>query len=215
MESNRSEHIVEEKLEAYALNQLREEDLEAVEEHLLVCGTCQDRLDEVERYAHAMRGAARRIQQEERLPASLHASFWDRLRGWFSSPVPAWGTAFATVGLILMIGLSLGRQANQPPGPPVDVELQAVRGPVPPNVAEAGHALRLRLDSRGVQEMPAWPIEIVDAEGGKVWNGTGSWSDTWIRTSVDRSFRPGMYYVRLLKDGETIREYQLTVHGTK
>jgi hypothetical protein len=217
MEKNHHQHIGEETLEAYSFSRLGEEDLAAVEEHLLVCETCQKRLDQVESYARAMRGAARRIQQEEEGQAPATIGAWDRIRGWFASPVPLWGGAFATAALILILGLQVTRHLQDaPPGPPVDVELQAVRGTVTPNTADAGHALHLRLDSRGVPEVPVYRIEIVDAVGRKVWNGSGNWSDPWIQASVEKSFTPGTYFVRLLKDGEDpVREYQLTIRETK
>ena len=110
-------------------------------------------------------------------------------------------------GVILVVGLQVGQKT----GPPIEVELQAVRGPAA-NTAVAGHTLNLRLDSHGVPEMPAWHIEIVDEEGGPVWKGTGTWSDTWIRASVEKSLKPGTYFVRLLKEGaEPAREYELVL----
>ena len=50
-------HQTEEQLEFYALGRLTETQVAAVEEHLLVCSVCQDKLDEVEAYALAMREA--------------------------------------------------------------------------------------------------------------------------------------------------------------
>jgi len=50
-------HQPDDRLELYALGRLPEADLAIVEEHLLVCTSCQERLDELELFAIAMRQA--------------------------------------------------------------------------------------------------------------------------------------------------------------
>jgi hypothetical protein len=209
MENDAKKHVEEQRLEAYAMNALAEDKVAIVEEHLLFCTTCQDRLEAVERYSQAMRCAAKRIREEEVMaPESPGAMEWVRARLHFA--VPIWTGALAMAGLIFMVGLQLGER----PGPPVDVELQAVRG-ASTVTALAGHALHLLLDSRGVQDLQVWPIEIVDEDGSRVWNGTGTsrpGASMSIEATADKAFKPGTYFVRLLKDGEgPVREYQLVV----
>jgi len=211
MERKPIEHVGEEKLEAYVMNTLAEKELACVEEHLLFCGSCQDQVEELERYTKAMQSAALRIR-EEKSAMPLFPSVWDRFRGWVPAPLPVFSGALAMLALIVVFGLRSGFYQEDKPGPAVDVELQATRGAAP-NIAESGHALHLRLDSRGVEENPAWKIEIVDEHGSKIWTGTGTWSDTWIQASVEKSFRPGSYFVRLLKEHEdVIREYHLVIN---
>jgi anti-sigma factor RsiW len=50
-------HIQDDDLELYALDRLPEPDAAPVEEHLLVCGACRERLTEWDEYVAAMRAA--------------------------------------------------------------------------------------------------------------------------------------------------------------
>lgn len=204
MERKPIAHVQEEKLEDYAVNALFGPELASVEEHLLVCNTCQDKLEEVERYTKAMQAAAVRIRLEKSA-MPLFPSAWNRFRGWVPAPLPVFSGAFAMIAMLVVFGVN---RADKPDSP-VDVELQAVRGDAR-NTAKAGHPLRLRLDARGVPQMPVWNIDILNAEGATLWTGTGTGSEPWIRASVAKSFTPGNYFVRLLKnDHDVIREYQL------
>src|SRR5277367_2058230 len=63
-ESDEMHHISEELLEYYSLQQLSEDRLAPVEEHLLVCESCQTRLTQVDNYVAAMKIAARQITAE-------------------------------------------------------------------------------------------------------------------------------------------------------
>src|SRR5579863_2885618 len=51
-------HLSEETLEEYAFNRLSEAEAEPLEEHLLVCGACQEKLREVDDYIRLMKRAA-------------------------------------------------------------------------------------------------------------------------------------------------------------
>jgi anti-sigma factor RsiW len=52
-------HIDDHALELYSLNRLAEPDAAPVEEHLLVCGKCRERLAGWDEYVGAMRAAMR------------------------------------------------------------------------------------------------------------------------------------------------------------
>lgn len=209
MDRNPNAHIEEERLESYALNALGEEKAAIVEEHLLICETCQHRLDAMDRYTRAMQSAARRVREEESaVPGAI--TIGERLRGWMRVPVPIWAGAMVMAGVVLVLGV----RVEERPGPSVDVRLEAVRGSSE-GIAQPGHALHLLLDNRGMRQMPAWNIEIVNEAGSKVWHGTGSWSDTAITATANQSFKPGKYFVRVMKDRghseDPAREYQLIV----
>jgi len=205
MESDRLKHVGEERLEAYARHSLTEEESAEIEEHLLFCSTCLDQLEAVERYGRAMRGAAARIMQEEsRAPDKTRA----RDRAWFRTPAPIWAGVFAMGVLILMVGLNL----QERPGAPIDVELQAVRG-TSTGEALSGHPLNLRMDARGVPQVPNWQIQIVDENGSLMWSGLGTSSVDMIRARVEKTLPPGVYFVRLIKNAsDTVREYQLVLN---
>src|SRR3974390_265369 len=123
MEREISRHIGEERLEAYVLHSMDEEETALVEEHLLFCLTCQDQLEAVEGYVRAMTRAAKRIRKEEELRAPAKTGVLEWLRAWFHSPAPIWAGALAATCLILMYGLL----PTQKPGPPINVELHATR----------------------------------------------------------------------------------------
>ncbi len=57
-------HLSEEMLEEYALGRLRGVALAWVEEHLLICADCRNRLEETEAFIQAARGAARRLREQ-------------------------------------------------------------------------------------------------------------------------------------------------------
>ncbi len=56
-------HISEEELELYAVSRdFPEAQLAAVEEHLLICEACQDRLQQLDEYVAVMREALARTE---------------------------------------------------------------------------------------------------------------------------------------------------------
>jgi hypothetical protein len=55
-------HMDEEILELYALGRLNEEEVVPVEEHLLICHTCQDRLADTDEYIRTVRAAAPKLE---------------------------------------------------------------------------------------------------------------------------------------------------------
>jgi anti-sigma factor RsiW len=57
-------HIDEEQLEKYAMNRVSGAEEARIEEHLLVCSTCQQRLREVSQFVAALRDAAAHLTRE-------------------------------------------------------------------------------------------------------------------------------------------------------
>ena len=64
-------HISDVALENYSLDHLPEPDLEVVEEHILVCPTCQDRLQEIDDFVRAFRMAHQRMPSPPDLDSDL------------------------------------------------------------------------------------------------------------------------------------------------
>jgi hypothetical protein len=73
---NDAEHISDEELEVYHLNTLPEPRLANVEEHLLWCQDCLDRLLATERYIEAVRKAAVRYGFDGEANLSFAGTFW-------------------------------------------------------------------------------------------------------------------------------------------
>ena len=57
------EHISEDDLERYAMLATPGRELAALEEHLLICAECRERLETTERYSEAMHAAAAKIRE--------------------------------------------------------------------------------------------------------------------------------------------------------
>jgi anti-sigma factor RsiW len=58
------QHVSEDDLERYAMRTLPAPEVETLEEHLLNCSACRDRLTEADEYVAAMRSAAAKIRKE-------------------------------------------------------------------------------------------------------------------------------------------------------
>ena len=56
------EHVSEHDLELYAMRTLPAPESELLEEHLLICSACRDRLTATDGYVAAMRSAAAKIR---------------------------------------------------------------------------------------------------------------------------------------------------------
>jgi predicted anti-sigma-YlaC factor YlaD len=57
-------HISDETLEQYAMRALPRVEIELVEEHMLVCSECRDRLQSMDEYVAAMRAETIRKNEE-------------------------------------------------------------------------------------------------------------------------------------------------------
>jgi hypothetical protein len=58
-------HFTDDSLEKYAIGTQPEPDLGVIEEHLLICGECQDRLKVTDAYVAAMRSARKNRENRE------------------------------------------------------------------------------------------------------------------------------------------------------
>jgi hypothetical protein len=57
-------HVDSETLEAYSMGMSSQEETAFVEEHLLICETCQERLDETDSYVALMRMVAQQARHD-------------------------------------------------------------------------------------------------------------------------------------------------------
>jgi anti-sigma factor RsiW len=58
------EHVSGDDLESYAMRSLPAPETDRLEEHLLICSACQNRLESVEQYVVAMKAAAGKMMEE-------------------------------------------------------------------------------------------------------------------------------------------------------
>ena len=187
-------HGTEDQLEAYALGRLQGSELAELEEHLIVCSECRDRLDEVESFAAGMRDAlAAKTTAAERSPRSVWS---DWLRK------PAFSMVLAAIAVIAIVSIV----SNSRPKMALvsTLTLNANRGAMP--TARSARELDITL-----KDSPAegtFRVEVVNAAGQTVWNGLAQSGESGIHVKTQRQLPPGGYFVRLYANsGEMLREY--------
>lgn len=204
-------HVGDDELELYSLGRLSSSREEAVEEHLLVCETCQDRLAETEAYVLAMRTAAAKLAEQA---PPVWRQWLDRLGALRWAPKPVWAAAGAVAMLLIAWGGLTWWPSARTEAPPVAVTLFVVRGEGSGiALAPAGRPLRLEAEVATLRPAGRYTFELVDAEG----NALGRWA---VAPEADRAavvvspLAPGRYWVRLYAAdpaGELLREYGLDV----
>ena len=207
----RDRHATDDELEDYSRDKLPEAEAEVLEEHLLVCPQCQDRLAAHDAFVKAARRAAAHLQMEPEKPAE---SRWQEVWRWAFRPARL-ATAMALA--VLVVAAAVGWRQGRPSAPVFSVYLQAVRGenPLSGASAPAGRPLHLRLDAGGLVVYQSYPLEIADAHGAVLAETIARRNSGEITAELDRRLAGGKYWVRLFEpDGQhaLLREFGLTVH---
>lgn len=196
-------HVQEEELEQYCLGRLVEVRCARLEEHLLLCETCRDRLTETETFIASIRQANRRLCKEHAKQGAAGIVAGRTWREWWPSHlVPA-----LVVAALLVVSAAVwsGRFPGIPAPIPFAVELTAVRGAMP-GQAPAGRPLLLELDLNGLDDALPLTGQVVDDRGGRV-----AEFPVGARARL-KALPPGGYFVRICRtSGELLREYALTV----
>lgn len=197
-------HPEDDVLEQYAMAQLPAATAESLEEHVLVCASCQDRLDFTETYVRSMKAA---MASAEKAPQKQ--PWLTKAGGWFQMPLPVWAQVAAV--LLIGVGAVVGTQYFHSPGAPVAMVLTANRGETAS--VTAGTPLALKLDARDLAPEAAYRVQIVNGEGADVWDqAPASVQDGFVRIVVNKHLTRGQYFVRLSRqDAGTPREYALQV----
>lgn len=188
-------HPNEEILEEYAFHRLPEGLAAQVEEHLLICHTCQDALAETDRFVSALRAAAR--------PAPVAVTVhW----GWRLAPV------FVLLSILAFVVVLKHPRAYTAP---VAVSLSSLRGVNPLAPAPAGKSLELNIESPDLLSSVAsggeYRVEVVDATGGLVWKGVAAQTGGKLIARMPKSLVRGVYWVRLYDaNSELLKEFGLS-----
>jgi hypothetical protein len=194
-------HPSEDVFERYCLGTLPVAEVEALEEHTLVCGECQDRLRETERYVKTMQSA---------LAETRDAHLAPRRRRWMRSPaVWAGGVAALALGFVLVFYLHVGGN-----GAPFPVALELARGGEAALRARAParQPLLLRLDLKGVPALASYQLRIVDERGREVFQAPAAPSGTSLTVRAPGRLGRGLYWVRVCgadSSGRVLREFAL------
>jgi hypothetical protein len=185
-------HETDDRLEQYALDRLPEADLPRVEEHLMACTACRERLDEIGDFALGMRDVTARQTESFR---------WLRR--------PAFSMAVAFAALIVVVGIvSNGRTKF---APAVSLQLTAVRGEMPSTVPAREFDLTL---ADGPREGGPFRIEVVNAMGSAMWSGLAESDAAGVHVMVMQRMTTGDYFVRVYSgSGKMLREYGFRVRN--
>lgn len=205
--------LSETELEAFLHNRLSGTTRECVEEHLLVCPACLDRVEEEEQFAASFRTAARRIEDE-----SLKAAFdgprpgvWARFAAWLRRPLGA-GIGLAFVGAVAVLTVAVAPSLRDRPS--MEVTLLAERGLAASagSGAEAGRPLRLNLDAAGLPGQTL-ELELATMNNSIVLESQGTAIGNVIRWDLGRGLDAGAYWVRIYHppDNTLLREFALNV----
>ena len=210
MDTVTGEHIPENDLERYSMGQIGEEDAAFLEQHLLICAECQDRLQEMDEFVLAMRRASLDLLNQppgllERVRSRL-ASFWS---AWTSVYALAAAAAVLTV-VVLIPRQTTGVQEAE------EVVLTSARGAerAGGSVARAGRPLHLHLDLAAMPAGAPYRVDIVNSAGRVVWFGSGEPQQGRLGVSPNRTLAAGQYWVRLYGAGapdRLLREFGLQV----
>jgi anti-sigma factor RsiW len=197
-------HASEEALERYCLGTCSEQELAALEEHLLVCHVCQDRALETELLVKPMRAALAERLGQKPSPAA-------RTRGRRRSVRPAQLHLFlAPVVALFLVVLVLWHPFRAANAAPQVVALATFRGHDERGPAHAPGRAQLHLapDLTGLPRAGVVRIEVIGADGGVRRQG---------RLDAGGHFpagvlAPGAYWVRIYDTaGRLLREYALEV----
>jgi hypothetical protein len=188
-------HGTEDQLELYARGRLTESDLPVLEEHLMICTTCREKLDEIGDFALGMQEAS--AKQAAPRPVWMGwglASFFRR---------PAFSMALAFVALLVVVGVfSNGRTTF---APSASLQLTAMRGEMPSTIPAREFDLTL---SDGPREGGPFRIEVLNATGASVWGGLAESGPAGVRFKLTQRLAQGDYFVRLYAaSGQILREY--------
>lgn len=189
-------HETDEQLELYARGQLPEPRVAAIEEHLLICVSCQERLDDVEAFALAMRRAAASE------PGREARTSWF---AWLRRPVWSGALGFAAIVLAAGLYLNFGRSHM---APLASLQLTAMRG----NVQSVGLAQETDITLADAAPGRALRVEVVDSGGKPIWTGSLDGNDN--RIQLKKQLSPDNYFVRSFDaTGKLLHEYGFRVGG--
>lgn len=190
-------HTTDDQLEAYALRQLAisdQSEMDALEEHLIVCSNCRDRLDGVEAFTSGMNGAFR-------ANSAITVSKQTRVSSWLQWPRISYALSLLT--LILIISLFSSKQPRLAPA--AYLQLTAIRGEMPSTPPARELDLTLLDPPAGGHVSHAI---IVNSAGRPVWNGIAQRTAAGLEVKEQPRLKRGYYFLRLYgASGEVVREY--------
>lgn len=195
-------HGTDDQLEQYALGRLPDSDLPWVEEHLMICPACQERLNGIGDFAIGMREALA-LPDPEPETAALQRKGPARADwfGWLRRPAFAMAVAFAA--LVIVAGIFSSSRTTYAPS--ASLQLTAMRGEMP--LAAPAREFDLTLTD-GPREGGPFRVNVVNAMGTSMWSGLAVSGPSGVKVAVQQPLAPGDYFVRLYSpSGAILHEY--------
>jgi len=202
-------HASDDTLERYVLRGLDDPEVAKMEEHLLVCSTCQARLEETESFIIAMRSAAGKLRAEP-------PSAWEELKGRFSRlmamPTPVWATAAVAALVVCVLALAPSLLTRPSATPAFAVALEAARGieGLAESRVPANSPLLLSIDLSELPARDSYKVEVVDVLGRPEMELTLAPANGRLVADTGRALGAGRHWVRLYSSSEPrnlLREY--------
>ncbi len=199
-------HPTEDLLEEYSFGRVFEPALAPLEEHLLDCTLCQDRLLAVDEYTALMKAGIAAMERE-RAVARTSPRF-----AIHSAPV-----VFAAAVMLVLVGVTIGwrlqSSSAMATGSRMTVKLTALRGGDGDGVARApfGRPLDLTVDRTDLPAASAYRLEVVSSSGQPLWSGAAQVAGQSLSARVTTRLAPGVYWVRLYSGDQLRREFGLRV----
>jgi hypothetical protein len=192
-------HIQEDVLDRYAMGSLEEESIAAVEEHVLACPLCQNRLAGADEFLANFRAAAMQLQLDR--SAAQPRRFWAPARF-------LWAGAAAAVVLLAVL---ISKQPEAVRFAPPTVVMQSLRGPEAGAHVDARGPFLLAFDITQPSTPTAYEIAIVNAVGNEILRTNAEVRGGRLTASIKRLPR-GSYWVRVFRKQDSrdpIAEYGL------
>lgn len=208
--NSRSAHkcLSDREVEDFLFDRLSGTTREAVEEHLLACKACLQKVEAEEEYVRAMRTAARTIESEQlerayRTPAESKT----RPAAW---AWPRWGVALGATAAVLALVLVRFQPAASLTETQIALSVERSSGDQWAEAA-ADQPLRLTPDLAG---LPAAELEwmVVDAAGSTAGRERLEPGQGQPVIKLPRGLKAGTYWVRIqTTEGRLLREFALRV----
>jgi hypothetical protein len=222
--------LSEREIDDFLFNRLSGVTREVIEEHLLVCHNCLDRVEEEEANKLLIRDAAGRLVESElsdpKSPDGPQSgdrwkddgpSWFDILKTWLGRRSVS-GISYALAALLMTALLASVVLLVMRPAPPVEVALWVERGEVSSMAqAPANAPLRLTMEISSLPKLPAYRLEVVDARGKALSSVDLTAAEAPLVLSLPSGLEAGQYWIRMrdpAQPGELLREFGLTVKAS-
>jgi hypothetical protein len=205
MQLERCDQINDESLEKYAMGSLPEAMIAELDEHLLLCCPCQEKLNEIDSYVDARRIAAARLDREDESRRHLFTQL--------SQVMTIHRLSWAIIVITLVFGgIAIYVSGRSPQAAqPFAVVLGANRS-LDTQRAPPGRPIELSLDVTGVRSYPSYKVELVDAMGRLQSESNAKGTQGRVTTSLSGHLRCGSYIIQLYAPSrELLREYGLKI----